>query len=195
MSVHLRPVETGDSDRLLDWRNREQVAAYMYTDHQISPEEHARWFAAATAAPDRRYWIIELDRQPVGLANLAGIDPARRRCEWAYYLAETSVRGRGVGAAVELVVIDHVFETLGLHKLWCEVLIENEAVWKLHLSFGFVREALYRDHVWKAGRFQDVVGLGLLADDWAKARPACAERLADKGYDPSTLSLVWSGRP
>ena len=195
MSVHLRPVETGDSDRLLDWRNREQVAAYMYTDHQISPDEHARWFAAAMAAPDRRYWIIELDREPVGLANLAGIDPARRRCEWAYYLAETSVRGRGVGAAVELVVIDHVFETLGLHKLWCEVLIENEAVWKLHLSFGFVREALYRDHVWKAGRFQDVVGLGLLADDWAKARPACAERLAQKGYDPSTLSLVWSGRP
>ena len=143
MSVHLRPVEPGDSERLLDWRNREQVAAYMYTDHEISPDEHARWFAAATAAPDRRYWIIELDRQPVGLANLAGIDPARRRCEWAYYLAETSVRGRGVGAAVELVMIDHVFGTLGLHKLWCEVLIENEAVWKLHLSFGFVREALY----------------------------------------------------
>ena len=195
MSVHLRPVETGDSDRLLDWRNREQVAAYMYTDHQISPEEHARWFAAATAAPDRRYWIIELDRQPVGLANLAGIDPARRRCEWAYYLAETSVRGRGVGAAVEFVMIDHVFGTLGLHKLWCEVLIENEAVWKLHLSFGFVREALYRDHVWKVGRFQDVVGLGLLAPDWAKARAGCAERLAQKGYNPSNLSLVWSGRP
>jgi UDP-4-amino-4,6-dideoxy-N-acetyl-beta-L-altrosamine N-acetyltransferase len=195
MSVHLRPVEPADSERLLDWRNREQVAAYMYTDHQISPEEHARWFAAAMAAPDRRYWIIELDRQPVGLANLAGIDPARRRSEWAYYLAETSVRGRGVGAAVELVVIDHVFGALGLHKLWCEVLIENEAVWKLHESFGFVREALYRDHVWKAGRFQDVVGLGLLADDWAKARPGCAERLAQKGYDPSNLSLVWSGCP
>ena len=194
MSVHLRPVESCDSERLMDWRNRPEVAAYMYTDHVISAEEHARWFAAAMAAPDRKYWIIELDRQPVGLANLAGVDLSRRRSEWAYYLAETSVRGRGVGAAVEFAMIDHVFGRLGLHKLWCEVLIENEAVWRLHESFGFVREALYRDHVFKAGRFQDVVGLGLLEDDWTRVRPGCAERLAQKGYDASTLSLAWTGR-
>jgi UDP-4-amino-4,6-dideoxy-N-acetyl-beta-L-altrosamine N-acetyltransferase len=161
----------------------------MYTDHLISPDEHARWFAAAMAAADRRYWIIELDGEPVGLANLAGIDAARRRCEWAYYLAEPQTRGRGVGAVVEFMVIDHVFKDLGLHKLWCEVLIDNEAVWKLHESFGFVREALYRDHVWKAGRFQDVVGLGLLESDWTTVRPACATRLADKGYAEAELVL------
>ena len=104
------------------------------------------------------------------------------------------MRGRGVGAAVEFAMIDHVFSRMGLHKLWCEVLIENEAVWKLHESFGFVREALYRDHVWKAGRFQDVVGLGLLEDDWSRARGACAERLAQKGHNASNLSLTWTGR-
>jgi UDP-4-amino-4,6-dideoxy-N-acetyl-beta-L-altrosamine N-acetyltransferase len=174
---------------LLDWRNRPEVAAYMYTDHHISPDEHARWFAGAMVASDRRYWIIELDGEPVGLANLAGIDASRRRCEWAYYLAEPSVRGRGVGAAVEFAMIDHVFGDLDLHKLWCEVLVENEAVWKLHESFGFRREARYRDHVWKAGRFHDVVGLGLLAADWVRSRGHCAERLAQKGYEPETLTL------
>jgi UDP-4-amino-4,6-dideoxy-N-acetyl-beta-L-altrosamine N-acetyltransferase len=189
MAIRLRPVRPDDSQRLLDWRNRPEVSAYMYTDQLISPEEHALWFAGALAAADRCYWIIEMDAQPVGLANLASIQPARRRCEWAYYLAEPSVRGRGVGAAVEFMVIDHVFDRRGLHKLWCEVLIENEAVWRLHESFGFVREAHFRDHVWKAGRFQDVVGLGLLAADWARARPACAARLAEKGYAEADLVL------
>lgn len=189
MTVALRAVAAEDSPRLLDWRNRPEVAAYMYTDHHISTDEHARWFDAACKAKDRRYWIIALDGAPVGLANLAGIDTIRRRCEWAYYLADPSVRGRGVGAAVEFMVIDHVFRDLGLHKLWCEVLVDNEAVWKLHLSFGFAREALYRDHVFKAGRFQDVVGLGLLAPDWAAARAGCAARLADKGYAEADLVL------
>jgi UDP-4-amino-4,6-dideoxy-N-acetyl-beta-L-altrosamine N-acetyltransferase len=189
MTVALRAAGPDDSQRLLDWRNRPEVSAYMYTDHLISPDEHARWFAGALAAAERRYWIIELDGEPVGLANLAGIDAARRRCEWAYYLAEPKTRGRGVGAVVEFMVIDHVFRVLSLHKLWCEVLIDNEAVWKLHESFGFVREALYRDHVWKAGRFQDVVGLGLLAGDWAKVRAACAARLAGKGYAEADLIL------
>jgi UDP-4-amino-4,6-dideoxy-N-acetyl-beta-L-altrosamine N-acetyltransferase len=189
MGIRLRAVGPEDSQRLLDWRNRPEVSAYMYTDHLIAPDEHARWFKAALAAADRRYWIIALDGAPVGLVNLAGIDPGRRRCEWAYYIAEPSTRGRGVGAVVEFMVIDHVFGPMGLHKLWCEVLIDNEAVWRLHESFGFAREALYRDHVWKAGRFQDVVGLGLLADDWADIRPTCAARLADKGYAERDLVL------
>ena len=80
-----------------------------------------------------------------------------------------------------------VFETRGLNKLWCEVLLENEGVWKLHESFGFVREALYREHVFKAGRFQDVVGLGMLRSDWEAARPAIEARLRDKGHDPDAL--------
>ena len=189
MSVRLRPIRPSDSDRLLAWRNSPDVSAYMYTDHLISPEEHARWFAGALAAGDRAYWIIEDDGAPVGLANIAGLDPSRRRCEWAYYLGEASVRGRGVGAAVEFVMLDHVFAGLGLHKLWCEVLIDNAPVWKLHESFGFVREALYRDHVWKAGRFQDVVGLGLLETDWARVRDGCADRLRQKGYAAGDLVL------
>ena len=189
MTVRLRPVQLADSGQLLAWRNSPEVAAFMYSDHAISPEEHDRWFAAAVAATDRAYWIIEDDGAPVGLVNLTGIDQVRRRCDWAYYLGEAGIRGRGVGAAVELIVLDHVFGSLGLHKLWCEVLIENEAVWRLHESFGFVREAHYRDHVWKGGRFQDVVGLGLLADDWAKVRDGCAERLLQKGYGAGDLVL------
>ena len=189
MSVWLRPLAPSDSGRVHAWRNSAEVAGFMYTDHLISPDEHARWLAGALADPARRYWIIEDDGAPVGLANLAGIDPGRRRCEWAYYLGEASVRGRGVGAAVEFIVLEHVFGTMGLHKLWCEVLVENEPVWRLHESFGFVREALYRDHVWKAGRFQDVVGLGLLEADWSRVREGCAERLAAKGYGTGELGM------
>ena len=195
MSVTLRPIAPTDSELLFSWRNSPAVSAYMYTDHLISPEEHARWFALAMAAADRVYWMIEDDGAPVGLANLAAIDQTRRRCEWAFYLGESSTRGRGVGAAVEFIVLEHVFNVLNLHKLWCEVLLDNKGVWRMHESFGFQREALFRDHVWKAGRFQDVVGLGLLAADWALAREGCAARLARAGFGPDDLKLVASAAP
>jgi UDP-4-amino-4,6-dideoxy-N-acetyl-beta-L-altrosamine N-acetyltransferase len=187
MSLRLRLIEPADSARLLGWRNSPEVAAFMYTDHLISQVEHDRWFEGARAATDRRYWIIEADGEPVGLANLARIDRTARRCEWAYYLGEPSTRGKGLGSRIEYVVLRHVFETQGLNKLWCEVLVENEAVWKLHQSFGFTREALFRDHVWKDGRFQDVVGLGMLARDWDAARPGIEARLREKGVDPAAL--------
>src|SRR4051812_43997408 len=101
--VRLRRVEAADSARLLRWRNSPEVSAYMYTDHQISPAEHDRWFEGALEAADRRYWIIEMDGGPVGLANLARIDPAARRCEWAYYLGEASTRGKGLGSRIEYI--------------------------------------------------------------------------------------------
>ena len=189
MTIALRPMRQDDSARVLAWRNTPAVAAYMYTDHPISVGEHARWFATVLGAEDRRYWIIEMDDAPVGLANLARIDAAARRCEWAYYLADPSTRGKGVGAVVEYMVLQHVFGALKLNKLWCEVLLENETVWRLHESFGFRREAHFRQHVWKGGQFKDVVGLGLLSEDWLASRAACEARLLAKGHDLAGLII------
>jgi UDP-4-amino-4,6-dideoxy-N-acetyl-beta-L-altrosamine N-acetyltransferase len=180
--VELRPVGAGDKDRLLVWRNSPEVSAYMYTDHQITPEEHERWFAGIEGDERRAYWIIEMDGAPVGLANLYDIDRRQRRCAWAYYLAEPAVRGRGIGGCVEYLMIEKVFGELGLTKLWCEVLASNAGVIRLHQKFGFKEEARLRRHVLKDGAPQDVVGLGLLAEEWAEIRPAMRQTLEAAGF-------------
>lgn len=182
-TITLRDVTAADKARLLAWRNQPEVARWMYSEHVITPEEHERWFERALLDARRRYWIVDVDGLPTGLANFYDIDAGNRKAAWAYYLADPSTRGKGVGAFVEFRMIEHAFRTLGLAKLWCEVLSENEAVWKLHESFGFRREALFRAHVWKAGEPRDVVGLGLLADDWAAQRPESLRRLREKGFD------------
>lgn len=189
MEVRLRRIAPADSARALAWRNSPEVAAFMYGDHLITQAEHDRWFAVILEAQDRRYWIIERDGTPVGLANVVKIDRANGRCDWAYYLADPSTRGQGIGSCVEYLVIEHVFGALALNKLWCEVFVDNDAVWKLHERFGFTREALFRDHVMKGGRYRDVIGLGLLARDWAAARPGCEQRLREKGFDPARLRI------
>ena len=160
----------------------------MYGDHIISEPEHALWLDAALVRADRCYWIVELEGAPVGLANLTRIDPEASRCEWAFYLADPAVRGRGVGAAVEYLVLGHVFEGVGLNKLWCEVLADNKAVVRLHERFGFSREALFRDHVRKGGVFQDVVGLGLLRREWPQVKAAAADQLT-RSWAVEALSL------
>ena len=188
MSVRLRRLARSDGERVLAWRNSPQVAAYMYGDHLIGEVEHARWLEAALTRSDRLYWIVELDGAPVGLANLVRIDAAAGRCDWAFYLADPAARGRGAGAAVEYLVLGHVFETLALNKLWCEVLAGNTAVIRLHERFGLTREALFRDHVRKDGAFHDVVGLGLLRREWAAVKAAAGVQLA-RVWAPGSLTL------
>ncbi len=185
--VDLRPVDAADRERILAWRNSPDVRAYMYTDHVISADEHARWFAGIEGDTRRRYWIVELDGAPVGLANLYDIDLANRRCAWAYYLADPAVRGLGLGSFVEYWVLEYVFEGLKLEKLWCEVLASNEPVWRLHETFGFTREVCFRGHVIKNDARADVLGLGMLAADWRARRPAMVERLRARGFEPPVL--------
>jgi UDP-4-amino-4,6-dideoxy-N-acetyl-beta-L-altrosamine N-acetyltransferase len=182
--IQLRPIQDDDRDRLFAWRNSPHVAAYMYSDHEITPEEHARWFDTVPGDPRRAYWIIVVDGAPAGLANFYDIDRTHSRAAWAYYLADPAIRGRGVGGYVEFWMIEQAFGPLGLRKLWCEVLASNEPVWALHQKFGFQIEARLRGHVLKAGQPQDVIGLGLLAEEWALARPAMAQRLERLGFEP-----------
>jgi UDP-4-amino-4,6-dideoxy-N-acetyl-beta-L-altrosamine N-acetyltransferase len=181
--VSFRAVGDSDRDRLLAWRNSPEVAAYMYSDHVITAEEHGRWFDGLGGDASRAYWIIEMDDAPVGLVNLYDIAPTE--CAWAYYLADPTTRGHGVGAYVELRMLDHVFGDLGLGKLWCEVLEENEAVWKLHQSFGFEVVERLVGRALKGGVARDALRLMLTAERWEGARAGCAERLASRGFDLS----------
>ena len=180
--VELRALAADDKDRLLTWRNSPEVAAYMYTDHQIQADEHARWFAGIEGDARRAYWIIEMDGEPVGLANFYDIDRRNSRCAWAYYLAEPTVRGRGIGGYVELLMIDRAFGEFGLNKLWCEVLESNRGVVRMHQRFGFTEEARFRRHVLKNGVWEDVLGLGLLAEEWPEARARMAGTLQAAGF-------------
>lgn len=180
----LRDLRPDDEAMLLRWRNLPEVASYMYTDHEITPEEHAAWFARIGNDTSRRYWIIACDGEDVGLVNLYEIDHANSRCFWAFYLASASVRGKGVGSFVEYTVLRHVFDELRLNKLCCEVLGFNEPVIKMHARFGFQQEGLFRQHVFKGGERMDVVRLALLREEWDGIREATEERLRGKGVLP-----------
>jgi UDP-4-amino-4,6-dideoxy-N-acetyl-beta-L-altrosamine N-acetyltransferase len=169
-AIGMRPMALGDIVRVREWRNLPEIAQYMYSDHQSAETAHARWFGNAVTDPTRRYWIIELDGTPVGLANLYDIQLAHRRAYWAFYLASPEVRGRGVGSFAERYVIRHAFVDLGLEKLCCEVLATNAAVVKMHQRYGFQVDGTLRKHVVKHGERVDVVTMSLLRDDWAASR-------------------------
>ncbi len=166
---------------ILGWRNLPDVAKYMYSDHEITSSEHDVWFQRALSDATRRYWIIVCDGQDVGLANTYDLDVHNKRCYWAFYLASSAVRGKGVGGFVEYSVLRHVFDELQLNKVCCEVLAFNEAVIKMHEAFGFRREGILRQHVLKAGLPHDVVYLGMLREEWRKLRPEVEHRLRQKG--------------
>jgi UDP-4-amino-4,6-dideoxy-N-acetyl-beta-L-altrosamine N-acetyltransferase len=176
-------VDCDESHRWLlhEWRNSEAVAPYMYDDKPISRETHDAWYSRLLQREGRRAWVVSMDDRPVGAAFVSGHSQENRRASWAFYLADQSTRGRGVGSAVEYYVLEHAFGDLGLNKLCCEVLSFNTGVLAMHKKFGFVEEGLLRDHWLRDGVWVHTHLLAMFADVWASRRVEFAEKLSARG--------------
>lgn len=175
----LRPLTADALEMVRTWRNSPAVAQYMYTADTISTEQQQAWYARVGTDPTVQYWLIYYQNRPVGVANLYALNPQNRSCHWAFYLGEAQLQGSGIGARVELAVLEYVFEELKLNKLSCEVFVTNEKVVAMHEKFGFRREAYFRQHIRKDNAFLDVVGLAMLRREWQQLRETLRPRPRD----------------
>ncbi|TDO16637.1 MULTISPECIES: UDP-2,4-diacetamido-2,4,6-trideoxy-beta-L-altropyranose hydrolase [Halomonas] len=166
----LRPMQEPDLERVLAWRNHPQVRRHMYTQRLITLDEHRGWFERASQAPQRHLLIYEQEGEPLGFVNLNVVDTTAGRAEWGFYLAPDAPRGSGQGLGQ--CILTYAFTTLRLHKLCGEVLADNTRSQGFHERLGFRREATHRDHFHDGNTYHDVIGFGLLAEEWRDSQGA-----------------------
>lgn len=166
----VRRMTADDLARVLRWRNHPDVRACMFTRHEISPQEHAQWFAGADADPARHLLIYERDGAPLGFASLAvGDEPGV--AAWGFYLAPGAPRGSGT--ALGAAVLEHAFGALGLDEVRGEALAFNTASLRMHEKLGFRRTGERRQPDERGDREQAVICFQLQRAEWlARTRQA-----------------------
>jgi UDP-4-amino-4,6-dideoxy-N-acetyl-beta-L-altrosamine N-acetyltransferase len=145
----------------------------MYTSHEISEQEHAKWLTSLQGNPRQQVFVVIKDEQALGVVSLNAINALQKTADWAFYL-DVALQGKGLGSLVEFWMLDYAFNVAGLEKLNCEVLAMNAAVVKMHQKFGFEIEGVRRQNVVKDGVRVDVVLLGITKEEWQNKRPALA---------------------
>lgn len=166
---------------MLEWRNSDLVAPFMFQNETIPPEVHDEWYSRLLDQRGDRGWIITMDNRPVGAAFISGVDMDQRRADFGMYLADDSTRGKGVGRAALYFLCEYAFTTMELHKLCCEALSFNQAAIALYEKVGFEKEGVLRDHIFREGRWIDVHLLAMFEDRWAVQRGLLTPRLKELG--------------
>ena len=156
-------------DTVRTLRNLPEVREHMYTDHEISPAEHAAWLARLPGDNRNKVFVIGFDGETAGIVQFNAMNRRHGTTEWGFYLG-SDLKGSGIGSVIEFDALQYAFETEGFLKVNCEVLATNQAVIKLHLKFGFVQEGLFRRNVEKNGERVDVYRFGLFREEWLEAR-------------------------
>lgn len=162
---------------ILSWRNAPTVRSRMYTQHEISREEHIRWWEAKSRSEQDNLLIYLDDGVPAGFISFSEINRNWGTASWAFYAAPDAPKG--TGSRMEMLALDRFFGEMNLRKLCCEVLASNPAVLALHLKHGFVQEGLRQDHVKTSEGFDSIHQLAIFAGNWAARRPEMLARLAD----------------
>jgi UDP-4-amino-4,6-dideoxy-N-acetyl-beta-L-altrosamine N-acetyltransferase len=167
-SVNLLPLTSEYLDLILEWRNMPEVRRNMYTNHVISKEEHYTWFCKVENDSTKAYFVFELNGKPAGLISFVDINEKSKSATWAFYSGNTSTRG--IGSSMEVLALNYAFDTLGLHKLSCEVLEFNNVVVNFHKKYGFHVEGFFREHHYSDETYCGVYRLAIFSDEWEKCK-------------------------
>ena len=167
--VSLRPRTDEDLDLLFE------IAADLETWEERSPQAprpltrdrfDARLVRTADDdAPETAVTlVIDVDGTAAGSATLFDFDLLARHAEAGINL-ERNARGRGIGTAAIIQLVEFGFVRHNLHRVHLQAISSNVAAIRAYEKAGFVIEGRQRQHAWVRGAYEDIVRMGILRSE------------------------------
>jgi RimJ/RimL family protein N-acetyltransferase len=108
--------------------------------------------------------VVDVDGTAVGSATLFDFDLLARHAEAGINL-ERSVRGRGIGTAAIIQLVQFGFVRHNLRRIHLQAISSNVAAIRAYEKAGFVIEGRQRQHAWVRGAYEDIVRMGILRSE------------------------------
>ncbi len=164
------------SDNLLAfrrWYADPDVARLTRYQEGIMPAaEIDRFFQARVVGPDSMALAIHLRESDrlIGTCAFSQLDGDNGSTLFHITIGEKDVWGRGCGTEATILMIEHAFERLGLHRVALSVFAFNERAIRAYRKAGFVLEGRSRQSIWRDGRYWDELQMSILDSDWAQRK-------------------------
>ena len=164
----IRPLGQSDLSTILAWRNHPSIRQFMFTQHEITLEEHMAWFQKADRDSMRNLLIVEEMQQPIGYVQFSQVGKDGV-ANWGFYVAPDSPKGTGrkLGATA----LNHAFGVLNLHKVCGQAIEHNSASIGFHQALSFRQEGILREQQCIDGTRHNIIFFGLLAREWTLENP------------------------
>lgn len=165
--VEYKILKKEDIEDVRRWRNSDLINGVSYNRTHITSDMQQKWYKKIENDISQRHWIITYNNENIGYAAIRNIDEKNRKCEFSsLYIGETKYLLSGTGAIAEYLIIDEIFNSFKVDKIFCEVLELNSKVIQLHKRFGFEVEGVLKNHYIIENKGESVHILSLFRDKW-----------------------------
>lgn len=139
--ITLRAPEEKDVDNLFFWENDPSFTESLPLSAPVSRYqvwEYIKNYQADPFATKELRMLINDDAadRPVGHIDIFQFDPVNRRAGVGIYIAE-EYRHMGYGKEALEILENYVCSTLGIHQLWAQVALDNDASKALFTGCGY----------------------------------------------------------
>jgi RimJ/RimL family protein N-acetyltransferase len=164
--VRLRPITEADLPDYVEWLNDPEVTRFTQIEGPLTLEHEREWFRRVTAPESKtRSWAIEAHGRHIGNCALMP-DESGETAGFGVIIGDKSQWGKGYGTAALREVLRIGFEEMGLRRVHLTAFAGNARGIRCYEKCGFRHEGVRRRHFLKRGRWENVVCMGILRDEW-----------------------------
>jgi RimJ/RimL family protein N-acetyltransferase len=169
--LRLRAAEREDVPRFHAWLNDNEVNQYLSLTLPFSLAAEERWFENMERQPAAEHVLVIEIREgdgwkPIGNISLMDVNSINRTAEVGLFIGEKSLWSQGYGSEALALMLKHAFETVNLHRVWLRVFEHNPRGIRAYEKVGFVHEGRMRQALYQNGRYQDILIMSVLRDEW-----------------------------
>jgi RimJ/RimL family protein N-acetyltransferase len=124
------------AEQLAAWYNEAHNRAMMANTVAMSTADVHEHFAKVEQDGGRAF-LLYLDGQLMGDADLRHLDPQARTGEFAILIGERQVQGRGLGTRFALILHALAFARLGLRRIYVSIIPQNRGSLRLFEKLGY----------------------------------------------------------
>ena len=168
----IRPSCWEDIDIFYPWELEPEVTKFFSIRDGQTKEDVVKKYIADDTDPKAMQFTIclksqdgEAEAAPIGRIVLADIEDGWKAELWRIYIADTSLRGKGLGKQAMQAIMGYCFDVLGLQRLYLDHYTGNPASF-LYLSLGFQYEGVLRGNCRKNGILYDVHLMSMMKDEY-----------------------------
>jgi UDP-4-amino-4,6-dideoxy-N-acetyl-beta-L-altrosamine N-acetyltransferase len=168
--VVLRKINELDTANIVRWRNSESVKMNLFTQSELSAEQHLDWLKnkVESGLCDQYIIVISEDNTctDVGTVFIKNIDRKNKKGEFGIFIGEESYRGKGYAQEATKQILEIGFSELNLNRIYLYVMSDNIAGIKAYKKAGFEIEGILKEDYLRGDKFIDIVVMGITKGKW-----------------------------
>jgi len=169
--VRLRSAERSDLEKFIIWVNDPEVTAGLTLFLPMSSVDEEKWFENAMQRPqEQKPLVIDMKYgdgwRLIGNSGFFDFDWLAHAAEVGIMIGDKSIWNQGYGTEVMTLLLRHGFGTLNLNRVYLRVYADNKRAIRAYEKAGFVHEGCMRQAVYKNGKYNDILFMSVLREEW-----------------------------